>query len=101
MRRRTIRYVAAGLAAAMAAIYFLIGLGVLQVVNGQAGDPSMLGFGASAGGAFLLGAILLAELDRRWLWIAGALLQVMVVWGYFAIAPDRDPAFESGVSPCG
>ncbi|HET7645914.1 MAG TPA: hypothetical protein VFM03_05455 [Candidatus Limnocylindria bacterium] len=94
MRRRTIRYVAAGLAAAMAAIYFLIGLGVLQVVNGQAGDPSMLGFGASAGGAFLLGAILLAELDRRWLWIAGALLQVMVVWGYFAIAPDRDPAFE-------
>ena len=28
MRRRTIRYVAAGLAAAMAAIYFLIGLGV-------------------------------------------------------------------------
>jgi hypothetical protein len=94
MRRRTIRYVAAGLAAAMAAIYFLIGLGVLQVVNGQAGDPSMLGFGASAGGAFLLGAILLAELDRRWLWIAGALLQVMVVWGYFAIAQDRDPAFE-------
>lgn len=94
MPRRTIRYVAAALAAAMAAIYFLIGLGVLTVVDGQATDPSMLGFGASAGAAFLLGAILLAELDRRWLWIAGAVLQVFVIWGYFGVAPQRDPAFE-------
>jgi hypothetical protein len=94
MTRRTIRLGAAALAASMAVIYFLIGLGVITVVEGQADDPSMLVFGAMAGGAFLLGAILLAELDRRWLWIVGALFQVFVIWGYVAIAPQRDPAFE-------
>jgi len=95
MQRRTIRYVAAGLAAAMAVIYFLIGLGVLKVVDGQAGDPSMLTFGASAGAMFGLGAILLAELDRRWLWIAGAVLQVLVFAAYIGVAADRSPAFET------
>jgi len=94
MTRRTIRLGAAALAASMAVIYFLIGLGVITVIEGQADDPSMLFFGAMAGGAFLLGATLLAELDRRWLWIVGALFQVFVIWGYVAIAPQRDPAFE-------
>lgn len=94
MNRHTIRLVAAGLAAAMAVIYFLIGVGVLTVVDGQAGDPSMLGFGASAGALFLVGAILLFEFDRRWLWIAGALLQIFVAAMYVAVSPDRTPAFE-------
>jgi len=95
MQRRTIRSVAAGLAATMAVIYFLIGLGVLTVVDGQTGDPSMLTFGASAGAMFALGAILLAELDRRWLWIAGAVLQVLVFAAYIGVAADRSPAFET------
>ena len=94
MNRHTIRLVAAGLAAAMAVIYFLIGVGVLTVVDGQAGDPSMLGFGASAGALFLVGAILLFEFDRRWLWIAGALLQIFVAAMYVAVSPERTPAFE-------
>ena len=94
MNRRTIRSAAAALAGAMAAIYFLIGLGVLTVVEGQSTDVSLLGFGAMAGSAFLLGAVLLLATDRRWLWILGALLQVFVVVGYVAVAADRTPAFE-------
>jgi len=94
MKRQTIRLGAAALAAAMAAVYFLIGVGVLTVVDGQAGDPSMLGFGASAGALFLVGAILLFEFDRRWLWIVGALLQIFVAAMYVAVSPERTPAFE-------
>ena len=94
MSRRTIRFVAAAFAGAMAAIYFLIGLGVLTVVEGQSTDASLLGFGAMAGSAFLLGAFLLLATDRRWLWILGALLQVFVVVGYVMVASDRTPAFE-------
>jgi hypothetical protein len=94
MNRRTIRHVAAGLAAAMATIYYLIGAGVLTVVTGQADDPSMLGFGAAAGSAFLLGAILLVAFDRRMLWIVGGVFQVLVMIMYFVVAPERSPAFE-------
>ena len=94
MNRRTIRFAAAVFAGAMAAIYFLIGLGVLTVVEGQSTDASLLGFGAMAGSAFLLGAVLLLATDRRWLWILGALLQIFVVVGYVTVAADRTPAFE-------
>jgi hypothetical protein len=55
MQRRIIRYGAAVASAAIAAIYYLIGLGVLTVVTPAAHDPSMLAFGLSAGSAFLLG----------------------------------------------
>jgi uncharacterized protein len=97
--RRTIRYVAATPAATIALIYFLIGVGVLTVVTPVDGDQSMLVFGASAGAAFLLGAALLFVFDRRALWIVGAILQLLVVWGYFAVASDRDPSFETwGIS---
>jgi peptidoglycan/LPS O-acetylase OafA/YrhL len=94
MHRRTIRYVAAATAAVIALIYFLIGFGVLTVVTPTADDPSMVFFGFSAGGAFLLGAVLLVALDRRTLWILGAILQLFVVWGYVAVAADRTPPFE-------
>ncbi|HEX7172227.1 MAG TPA: hypothetical protein VF365_06425 [Candidatus Limnocylindria bacterium] len=94
MNRRTIRLAAAAFAGGMAAIYFLIGLGVLTVVEAQDTDASLFGFGAMAGGAFLLGAVLLLATDRRWLWILGALLQLFVAVGYFTVAADRTPAFE-------
>ena len=51
-------------------------------------------FGALAGGAFLLGAVLLFTLDRRWLWIAGALFQVFVIWAYVDVSKTRTPPFE-------
>jgi len=94
IQRPTIRYGAAAASAAIAAIYYLIGIGVLTVITPAAGDPSMLVFGSSAGSAFLLGTLLLVAFDRRPLWLLGAVLQVLVVWGYFAVSPDRTPAFE-------
>lgn len=94
MNRQLIRRGAAGIAAVMAGIYYLIGVGVLTVVDQQSGDPSMLMFGAAAGSAFLLGAILLVAFDRRILWILGALLQLFVAWAYFSVAAERVPAFE-------
>jgi hypothetical protein len=92
MQRRAIRYGAAVVSATIAAIYFLIGLGLLTVITPAADDPSLFGF--SAGSAFLLGALLLVAFDRRVLWLLGAALQLLVLWAYFAVAPDRTPAFE-------
>ncbi len=94
VNRRGVRFGAAALAAAMAAIYFLIGVGVLTVVEPRDDGSSMIYFGLPAGSAFLLGALLLLTQDRRRLWIAGLALQVFVVWGYFAVAPSRTPSYE-------
>ena len=94
LSRTTIRHAGAVVAAVMAVIYFLIGAGVLQVVNPNEDPGFLFVFGAMAGGAFLLGALLLMRFDRRWLWMLGAAFQVFVYWGYFAVAPDRTPAFE-------
>ena len=97
MDRRTVRYVGALAAAAIAAIYYLIGIGVLKVVDpgATAGDaPDMIVFGGGAGTMFLVGAILLFGTDRRLLWIVGAILQVLVAAMYVAVAPSRSPQFE-------
>jgi hypothetical protein len=48
-----------------------------------------------AGGAFLLGAILLVTIDRRWVWIAGLLFQVFVYWAYVDVSKTRTPPFET------
>lgn len=97
MSRRGIRLVGAAAATVMAGIYYLIGLGVLQVVDpgtttGEA--PDMLVFGAGAGTLFLVGAILLATMDRRLLWVVGAVLQVFVATMYVVVSQQRAPAFE-------
>jgi hypothetical protein len=79
----------------MVAIYVAIGLGL--VVPGTASDmgaADMLGFGLGAASMFLLGAALLLLTDRRWLWAAGALLQVAVIAMYIGVAPTRTPSFE-------
>jgi len=94
LSRRTIRYVAATAAAAMAIIYYLIGLEVLHVVVEPPESMSLFWFGIPAGSAFLLGAVLLVVFDRRILWILGAVLQVLVALGYLAVAADRTPAYE-------
>ena len=94
LSRRTIRYLAAAAATAMAIIYYLIGLEVLHVVAEPPEGMSLFWFGIPAGTAFLFGAVLLVALDRRILWILGAVLQVLVVLGYLAVAPDRTPAYE-------
>jgi len=72
MSRLTIRYLAAGLAAIMASIYALIGLGVLKVVDDVPVGSDMFSFGMGAGALFLVGAVLLTMTDRRLFWIVGA-----------------------------
>ena len=95
MSRRTIRYGAAAVAAIMAAVYVLIGLGVLNV-GGSVSDRAFLWvFGALAGGAFLLGALLLVAVDRRWVWVAGLIFQVFVYWAYVDVSKSRTPPFET------
>jgi hypothetical protein len=94
LSRTTIREIAAVSAAIMAAIYFLIGAGVLHVVTENEDRGFLLVFGASAGAAFLLGAFLLLRFDRRWLWMLGVAFQVFVYAGYLAASAERVPAFE-------
>lgn len=94
--RMTVRYLAAAASALTALLYFGIGLGVLKVVDeGAAGGPGLLEFGASAGAAFALGAVLLVVVDHRGLWLLGALLQVIVLIMYLAVSPQRTPPFEA------
>ncbi len=94
LSRRSVRYIAAALSAAIAAIYYLIGLGALRVLEPGAADDGLLVFGAMAGSGFLFGTLLLLAFDRRPLWMLGALLQLFVVWGYISVAPTRTPPFE-------
>ena len=94
-RRRTIRYLGAAASIVTAMLYFGIGIGVLVVVDEAATDaPGLFEFGASAGAAFVIGALLLLTVDRRVLWVLGALLQVGVIVMYFAVGPQRTPSFE-------
>lgn len=94
-RRRLIRYAAALLSAATALLYFGIGAGVLKVVDQAAADmPDLFPFGAAAGAAFVLGAILLLALDHRGVWLLGAIFQVGVIVMYVAVSPQRTPPFE-------
>jgi hypothetical protein len=95
-RRRTVRYAAAAASAATALLYFGIGAGLLKVVDEASAEaPGMFEFGAAAGAAFVVGAILLLAFDHRAMWLAGAVLQVGVIVMYFAIASQRTPAFET------
>ena len=57
-------------------------------------QASMLAFGLPAALAFAVGAALLVLTDRRVLWVIGAVLQVLVISMYFAVAPTRVPSFE-------
>ncbi len=91
--RRTIRYAAAAIAAGCAIVYAAIGLG--WIYPAKEGDGSfLLVFGASAGIAFALGAVLLTVTERRAVLALGALFQVFAIVAYLQVAPRRDPPFE-------
>jgi hypothetical protein len=93
--RRRLRRAAAALALANAVVYGLIGTGAVRVVEpAPEGDPSLLLFGVLAGGAFLLGAVLLLSFDRRPLWWLGAAFQALAIVTYFNVAPQRVPSYE-------
>lgn len=94
-RRREVRYLAAAASAATALLYFGIGVGALKIVDkATAETQDLFTFGAAAGAAFVLGAILLLALDHRGVWLLGAILQVGVIVMYVAVSPQRTPPFE-------
>jgi hypothetical protein len=95
MASRTVRILAAAAAAASALLYYLIGFGVLYIGESTTGeDAGLLGFGLMAGSTFLVAALLVWLMPRRWLLALVALLDVAVIVGYFAAAGIRDPSFE-------
>ena len=93
--RRLVRYGAAAVSVATALLYFGIGVGVVKVGEAVGPDvPDLFLFGASAGGAFALGAVLLLHVDHRGLWLLGALLQVLVIAMYVAISSAANAALR-------
>jgi hypothetical protein len=89
------RLVAAGAAAGSAILYYLIGLGVLNIGESTTGaDPDLLGFGLTTGSAFVGFAILVLLVRRRWLLALLGLFDAAVIVGYFGFAWLREPQFE-------
>ena len=84
-RNQQVRYAATG-AAALAAL--------LYVLAGTAGSIK-LGFCLAMGGVFAAVAILLYLFGQRWVWNLVALLDLGAIAGYFAVAPTREPHFET------
>jgi hypothetical protein len=52
-------------------------------------------FGLIAGGAFLVGAVVLLVVQRRAVWIVGTLGLAFVIFTYFDLASERSPQFET------
>jgi hypothetical protein len=96
--REGVRYLAAGAALLMATLYALIGFGVLDVggtTQASASEaPDMWVFGVSAATAFLISAIVFLTVDRRWVWVAAIVFNVLVFAMYIAVSAMRAPAFE-------
>lgn len=89
------RYTAAGAALAAAALYLLIGLGVLSIGTAKSGEAvDLWSFGATAGATFAVVAALLLRFRSRLLLASVAVLQVIVIVGYFALADIRTPPIE-------
>jgi hypothetical protein len=89
--RRTVRIVAAALAAATSLIYYLIGLRAVTVLENA---EDQVAFGLIAGTAFLVGAVLILVIDSRVMFALGALAQVFIIWMYFELSSERTPSFE-------
>lgn len=95
-RRLRIRRAAMLLSLGVVVPYGLIAANVVTVIDGPADQVArdQLSFALPAAAAYLLGAGLLWRFDRRLFWVAGAILQLLVISMYLAVAPQRDPAFE-------
>ena len=91
VRRRRVRYFAAAMAASASLIYFLIGLRVVSVIQNP---EEQVGFGFAAGAGFAISTLLILSVDQRSLWVAGAVLQALIIFMYFTLAVERIPEFE-------
>ena len=95
--RARLRQAAAAVTAVIAVIYFLIGTGVVTVVEDASGGQdteTQMAFGLAAGVVFAIGAVVIVYVERRFLWWLGALGQAFIVYTYFTLAPERVPSFE-------
>jgi peptidoglycan/LPS O-acetylase OafA/YrhL len=94
--RVELRRLAIATSALTAVLYLLIGLELLYIGESTSGaDPGLLGFGLVMSGTFAVATALLALLPPwRWVWIAVAVLNALVIVGYFALADARTPPFE-------
>ena len=94
MTVRVVRLIAAGTAGASALLYYLIGFGALNIGVSTSGQTDLLGFGLSAGTAFVVAAVLVLLVRRRWLVALVGLMDAAVIVGYFAMADIRVPSYE-------
>jgi hypothetical protein len=90
---RLIRYLAATLAAAAAAVYVLVAANVITVMEGQADEAPVPPILAAV--LLVAVAVLLVRSDRRGVLIGGLGVQVFLIAFYFVVATERDPAFEA------
>ena len=83
-------------AVATALLYFLIGLGVLNIGTStqDTGNQDLLGFGVASGVVYVTVAALVYLIKRRVVWILTAVLDFLVIVMYFAVASVRQPPYE-------
>ena len=93
--RTELRRLAIATSALTAVLYLLVGFELLYIGESTSGeDPGLMGFGLVMSGTFAVATVLLALLQWRWVWIAVAVLNAVVIVGYFALAGERTPPFE-------
>jgi hypothetical protein len=89
------RRLAIAAAVACAALYVLIGIGVLSVGEStQEATTDLLGFGALMGAIYGLTAVAIWLLRSRVAMALIALFQLLPLIGYVAFASYREPPFE-------
>ena len=87
--------IATGSVVATALLYFLIGLGVLNIGTSKEGAGNdLLGFGTVSGVAYLIVATLIYLIKRKLVWILAAVFDLLVIIVYFAVAGIRQPPYE-------
>jgi hypothetical protein len=92
-RQSALQKVAALGAVAIAGLYAVTGTGLVAVSENQ--PPGAVPPLLIAAVLFLVLAVLLVRKQRRWVWVAGAGLQALLIVLYLVVAADRVPAFEA------
>ena len=94
MTELTVRRLAAAAAFAAAALYLLVGLEVATVSTDITATSDIFGFGALMAAIYSGLALLLMRSGSRRILVAAAIVQLVTVVGYVAVASVRTPPFE-------